>query len=198
MIGHRHAHRRRVLVVRVTIDLRGHIVEVKARRGIEADAPDAKRHLRAVHRVACESRESQVNIAHCQTDDTPINRSMRRGEGECHTPPTVSVVLNLYSAGTAGGFTKCHSDAPVRTMGEEGDHTAGVPGDTVPEPDAVPTTVPEGSITATVKEKEEEEDALVHTSTEGTMLAVPEGEPSADHVMGPETAEGTYTPQGAM
>ncbi len=115
-------------------------------------------------------------------------------------PPTDTAHTSVYSAGVAGGETRYHSAAPGMASGAAGLHTVGALGETVPEPDAVATTAPLGSTTVRATEKAcgVEDEALLHSSTDGVRVESAYGVPSEPHVMLPVTCDGAYTPHGAM
>ncbi len=55
-------------------------------------------------------------------------------------------MTKVYSAGTAGFATTCHSAALVRVMGEDGVQVVALDADTAPVPEADPTTAPLASM----------------------------------------------------
>jgi hypothetical protein len=114
-------------------------------------------------------------------------------------PPTDTVVARVYSAGTAGGDTRCHSDAPGMTRGGD-THVTSPPGGTEADPPPVTTTLPAASMTATAMLAVTAAPlvALLHSWTSGTTAESATGVPSARQVMAPVTFDGAYTPYVAM
>ena len=105
-------------------------------------------------------------------------------------------MVSVYRAGTVGNATTCHNSAPCSDTVPF--QNVGTPGVAVPVPDALPTTRPDASFTATATSNDEGPLPFVHTSTDGITTALATGVPSRLHPMGPVTLAGTYTPHGAM
>lgn len=94
--------------------------------------------------------------------------------------PTVSDTVRVYSAGTAGGCTRCHNEAPLtdRVVFQTIVELAAA----VPAPLPLATTVPLLSVTARERPNGMLVEPLLETSMKGQTAASAIGVPSAAHL----------------